>query len=530
MKTVSVGPGKGLVTSPHYLASEAGADILRKGGNAIEAAVATAATLAVVYPHMNGIGGDGFWLIAEPGRPPRVVEACGPSGERVDADLFRSAGHESVPTRGPLSANTVAGTIGGWQAALVQSAEWGGTLALPALIERAIGHAADGYPVSAFQAAASESHGPDFAAYPGFADQFLCEGSPTPKGSTLKQPALAETLRTLSKDGLDSFYRGALGDRIAADVVRFGVPLTRDDLAAYQPRWVEPLTYDLGDVRLFNTPPPTQGLASMLILGLACRIGLGRADSFRHVHGLVEATKRAFTIRDTIVGDPSVSSVNPAAYLDDDWLDAEAASINVAEASDWQARAGDGDTVWLGVVDAEGRSVSMIQSIYLKFGSGVVLPETGILWQNRGAAFALQPGSPRTVGPRRLPFHTLNPAMADFSDGRRMTYGTMGGDGQPQFQAALFTRYAFFGQDLQDSISAPRWLLGRFPSDGVTFLRVESDLGDDVINALGEAGHNVLTVPPTQSLMGHAGAIVRHPDGTLDGATDPRSDGAVVPG
>lgn len=528
--TVSVGAGRGLVTSPHHLASEAGAEILRAGGNAIEAAVATAATLAVVYPHMNSIGGDGFWLVAEPNKPPRVIEACGPSGERVSAELFRNAGHESVPARGPLSANTVAGTVGGWQTALDQSAKWGGAQPLSALLGRAIGYATDGYPVSAFQATASESHGPDFAAYPGFAGQFLRGGGPTPAGSILKQPALAETLRALRDDGLDTFYRGALGDRIAADLVRFGLPLTRGDLAAYRARWAEPLTFDLGDIRLFNTPPPTQGLASMLILGLACRIGLGRADSFRHVHGLVEATKRAFTIRDAIIGDPATWPSNPERYLDNAWLDAEATSIDVARASDWQARAGDGDTVWLGVVDAEGRSVSMIQSVYLKFGSGVVLPETGILWQNRGAAFSLQPGSPRTVGPRLRPFHTLNPAMADFSDGRRMTYGTMGGDGQPQFQATLFTRYAFFGQNLQEAISGPRWLLSRFPDDAATYLRVEEDLGGDVIAALGEAGHNVLSVPPKQSLMGHAGAIVRHPDGLLDGATDPRSDGAVIPG
>lgn len=518
----------GMVTAPHHLASEAGLRVLRDGGNAIEAIVATAASLAVVYPHMNGIGGDAFWLISEPGRPPRAIRACGPSGEKVDADLFRRAGLQAPPARGPLSANTVAGTVDGWRLALELSDEWGGALPLARLLEDPIRFAEDGYPVSAFQAEASKSHGPLLSAYSGFAEHFLDNGKPTAAGSILRQPALGRTLRTLASAGPDDFYRGRLAASIAADLERAGVPITAADLAAYRAAWVQPLTLDLGGIRLFNLPPPSQGLASMIILGLARRLDLGEAESFEHIHGLVEATKRAFAIRDAVIADPSVMTTHIGDYLEAGWLEREAGSIDMMGASPWLARASKGDTVWLGAIDGEGRAVSMIQSVFLKFGSGVVLPETGILWQNRGAAFSLDEASPRYVAPRRLPFHTLNPAFAEFADGRRMVYGSMGGDGQPQFQSAFFSRYAFFGQDIADAIAAPRWLVGRFDTELQTMLRVESDLGDRVVSDLENAGHAVVKVPAKTSLMGHAGAVIRDAEGNLTGASDPRSDGAAL--
>lgn len=516
---------RGMVTSPHHLASEAGLRVLRSGGNAIEAAVATAAVLAVVYPHMNGIGGDSFWLIAEPGRRPTAIRACGPSGATVDAELYAKAGLASVPVRGPLAANTVAGTIEGWRLALSSIADG---LDLEMLLEDAIHYAEAGYPVSRFQADSSVSHGPMLSPEPGFADHFLRDGGPTAAGSILKQPALGRTLRTLARNGLDDFYRGEIAASIAADFLRQGMPLTAADLADYRAASVQPLSFDLGGIRLFNHPPPSQGLASLIILGLFSRLNIAEAEGFDHIHGLVEATKRAFTLRDAIITDPGLMTADPRAYLDPAWLDAEADAIDPDHAANWLAKPAAGDTVWLGVTDGEGRAVSMIQSVFLKFGSGVVLPETGILWQNRGAAFELDPGSPRMVGPNRLPFHTLNPAMADFPDGRRMVYGSMGGDGQPQFQAALFSRYAFFGQELQDAIAAPRWLLGRSPTDSETILRMESRVSSSVLMRLRAAGHKVDLVPPFTPMMGHAGAIVRHASGLIEGANDPRSDGIAA--
>jgi gamma-glutamyltranspeptidase/glutathione hydrolase len=515
-----------MVTSPHHLASEAGLRILRGGGNAVEAAVATAAVLAVVYPHMNGIGGDAFWLLAEPGQKPVGIRAAGFSGAGVDRELFRNAGETSIPARGPLSANTVAGTVSGWARALDLASPWGSGLALDALLEEAVFHAESGFPVSTFQHEVSETHFDVLRAVPGFADHFLAGGRPIPAGRILKQPALGRTFRTLAREGLDSFYRGTVAAALARDFRHYGLPLGAADLADYRAEITEPISAVIRGIRIYNHPPPSQGIASLVILALADRLGISEADGFDHVHGLVEATKRAFVARDQVVGDPSTARGDPCAYLEPSWLERTAATIDRKRVSDIQLRAVHGDTVWLGVIDGAGRRVSMIQSVYLKFGSGVVLPETGILWHNRGGAFDLEPG-PREIGPRRMPFHTLNPAMADFPDGRRLVYGTMGADGQPQFQAALFSRYAFFGKDLQEAVSAPRWLLSRKVGEA-TRLHIEDRFDRGVVEALSNAGHNVTVAAPFTHQMGHAHALVRHASGLIEGASDPRSDGAAA--
>jgi gamma-glutamyltranspeptidase/glutathione hydrolase len=205
-----------------------------------------------------------------------------------------------------------------------------------------------------------------------------------------------------------------------------------------------------------------------------------------------------------------------------------AQTIDPARALPWPAPPSDGDTVWFGAIDAQGRAVSAIQSVYFEFGSGVVLPETGITWQNRGASFRLAPGGWNALKPGRKPFHTLNPALARLNDGRTLAYGTMGGEGQPQTQAAIFSRYALFGMDLQDAITAPRWLLGRAWGEESTSLKLEDRFDPALVAALVAAGHHVEMQAPFTSLMGHAGALVRHPDGRLEAATDPRNDGAAL--
>jgi gamma-glutamyltranspeptidase/glutathione hydrolase len=288
---------------------------------------------------------------------------------------------------------------------------------------------------------------------------------------------------------------------------------------------VRPLSVDLAAGRVYNLPPPTQGLASLMILGLFDRLGAAEADGFDHVHGLFEATKQAFLVRDRVVADPAVMADDPARFLAAADLDRRAARIDRGRALPWPAPEQAGDTVWLGAIDAAGCAVSFIQSLYWEFGSGVVLGETGIVWQNRGASFSLTPGARNALAPRRKPFHTLNPALAVLADGRVLCYGTMGGDGQPQSQAAVFTRYARFGHDLQAAVTAPRWLLGRTWGAASTTLKLEARLDRDVAAALAAAGHAVEVVEPYSQLMGHAGAVVRHHSGLIEGAADPRSDG-----
>jgi gamma-glutamyltranspeptidase/glutathione hydrolase len=252
-------------------------------------------------------------------------------------------------------------------------------------------------------------------------------------------------------------------------------------------------------------------------------------EGFDHLHGLIEATKRAFRIRDRHVGDPAYMSIPAQDFLDDEaLLDRLAEDIDRARALPWPEPSQAGDTVWFGAIDGDGRAVSAIQSLYFEFGSGLVLPETGITWQNRGSSFRLTEDGWNALKPRRKPFHTLNPALADLNDGRRMAYGTMGGEGQPQTQAAVFTRYGLYGMDLQDAITAPRWLLGRTWGEDSTSLKLEDRFDAGLVEQLRAAGHAVELVEPFTSTMGHAGALVRHADGALEGATDPRSDGAAL--
>ena len=517
---------RGMAVSPHHLASQAGLRVLQDGGTAVDAAVAIAAAIAVVYPHMNSLGGDSFWILSQPGRAPVAIDACGRAGGSVDLDLYRKAGLVAVPSRGPLAANTVAGTLSGWQAMLATGPS---RLPLARLLEDPITHARDGVVLTSGFEETLGAKRAELETVSGFADLYLPGGKTPSAGEILKQPALARTLDRLAADGLDSFYRGALARDLAADLKATGSPVTLADLQAHQSWTGAPLKLRLTGANLFNMVPPTQGLASLMILGLFERLGVGVAEGFDHVHGLVEATKQAFMVRDRYVGDPTYMQIDPQAFLDDSVaLDAMAAKVDLARALPWPQPAATGDTVWFGAIDSEGCAVSAIQSTYFEFGAGVVLPQSGIVWQNRGSSFKLTEGGWNALKPGRKPFHTLNPALARFDDGRTMVYGTMGGEGQPQTQAAVFSRYAMYGQGLQQAVTAPRWLLGKtWGAESVT-LKLEDRFDPSVIASLQAAGHDIEMMAPFTSTRGHAGALVRHADGTLEGAADPRSDGSVA--
>jgi gamma-glutamyltranspeptidase/glutathione hydrolase len=273
--------------------------------------------------------------------------------------------------------------------------------------------------------------------------------------------------------------------------------------------------------------PPTQGVASLMILGLYDRLGVKEAEGFAHLHGLIEATKQAFILRNAGLGDPDRMDPPAQEWLAPDRLDALAARIDPARALPWPHEAKPGDTIWMGAADADGCVVSFIQSVFWEFGSGLTCGDTGVFFQNRGTGFSLAPG-PNELGPFRRPFHTLNPALAQLSDGRVMAYGTMGGEGQPQTQAAVFTRHVLYGQDLQAAVTAPRWLLGRTWGDATMTLKLEDRFDPALVAALAQAGHEVETIPAFSDLAGHAGAVVLHPGGLIEAASDPRADGAAL--
>jgi gamma-glutamyltranspeptidase/glutathione hydrolase len=527
MDLYTAGYKRGVAAAPHRAAAEAGRHVLAEGGNAIEAMVAMGASIAAVYPHMAQVGGDGFWLVREPRGRVFAIMAGGRAGSKATPEFYR--GHDPIPTRGPMAALTVPGAVGGWIAALEAARAHGARMPLDVLLATAIAQARGGYAVTRSQARLTAEKLAGLKGDPGFAQTFLVDGKPPEEGATLRQVRLADTLEQLGHTGLDDFYRGDVAREIAADLERLGSPVTRDDLKNGRAAIEEPLSVTLEAGTLYNTPAPTQGFASLMILALFERLRVTEAEGFDHIHGSVEATKRAFRLRDRFLTDPARMEQPLERFLAPAFLDTEAMKIDRRKAAPWPSPCKEGDTVWMGAADGNGLVVSYIQSLYWEFGSGCVLPRTGILMQNRGASFSLDPRSHNRLAPARLPVQTLNPALAVLKDGRVMAYGAMGGDGQPQTQGALFTRHVLFKQDLAEAIDRPRWLLGRTWGDPRDDLRLEGRFDGNLADRLASAGHSVQMLSEDYSdVMGHAGAVVLHADGTLEGAHDPRADGGAA--
>ncbi len=513
-----IGARGGMAVSPEHHASQAGLSILMDGGTAIEAAIAMAAALSVTCPHMTGIGGDAFLLVHRPGEAPLAIMGCGAAGS--DAQLSLYAGCETIPERGALAANTVAGAVSSWQAALALPGA--SRLGLNRVLRDAIDFAADGVPVAPGLRKMIEAKREALSGVHGWEETFGAANG------TIRNVRLARTLGRLAAYGLQSFYTNGTADEIAQDLADVGAPVTADDLRFHRGSVEKPLTVKLHGCEVSSTPAPTQGFASLLILALTDQMKL-KPESFAQVHAVVEATKIAFGLRNREIHDPAFMTLDCQGMLDDaELIGVMAERIDHAKAAPWPKAGGPGDTTWFGAADAEGCVVSMIQSLYYEFGSGVVLPRTGITWQNRGASFRLAEDGWNALTPGRRPFHTLNPSLAKFDDGRVMAFGAMGGEGQPQTQAAIFNRYVKNGMALDKAVAAPRWLLGRTWGEDTTALRVESRFDAKVVDALRKAGHPVKMVEDYSDLMGHAGAIVRHGDGALDGAADPRCDGSVA--
>jgi gamma-glutamyltranspeptidase/glutathione hydrolase len=474
---------------------------------------------------MNAIGGDGFWLIRDPKGKVRAIEACGFAGEGASIERYRKLGFDAIPTRGPEAALTVPGTIGGWALALELSAALGGRLPLRVLLERAEKLAREGVAVSPSEARFDPLKDPALIAAPGFAKTYLLDGKPARAGAMRKATRLADTFAQLAHAGLDDFYRGDVGREIAADLERIGSPVVRADLRIYRAAWREPLTVRLKNATVYNTPAPTQGIASLMLLGLYERLGVRGVEGFEHAHALIEGFKRAQIVRDRVCVDFAVATADFSQLTSAAFLESEASKIDMRRAAPWPLPADKGDTVWIGAIDAEGVAVSFIQSVYWEFGSGCVLERTGVLMQNRGVAFSLDASAPNALRPGRRPFHTLNPPLALFDDGRLMSYGAMGGDGQPQFQAQVFARINA-GQKLADAVAAPRHFFGRTWGAGSASVKLEAGYDDAVASALARAGHEIERREPKDcDSFGHAGALVRSPKGVIIATHDPRSDG-----
>lgn len=521
--------GTAAVVAPHSAAAEAGQIILAEGGNAIEAMVAMAAAVAVAYPHMNGIGGDGFWVIRTPDGKVRAIEACGYAGSKATIPAYRAKGYDAIPVRGPDAALTVPGAIGGWMLALELSKALGGRMPVKHLLAQAEKLAREGMPVSQSEGRYLVKEREAILNVPGFAQHFLIENGKQPEAGTQRsQPRLAATFDHLAHQGLDDFYRGDIAREMATDLEAIGSAVTRDDLKRYEACWRAPLLVSVPGATLFNCQPPTQGLASLLLHAIFDRVAAREPESPAHWHGLVEAAKRAYAIRDRVVTDFAHLKADPAAYLTPERIEREAAAINMNRAAGWPLPSADGDTIWMGAIDGSGMAISFIQSLFWEYGSGVVLPKTGVLMQNRGLAFSLDPGAMNPLQPGRRPFHTLNCPLALFEDGRVASYGAMGGDGQPQFQAQVYFRAMRYGLPISEALDRPRFLFGRTWGKPSATLKVENRTDGHLLDRLASLGHQIEVIDkPYADMFGHAGMLVRDEKGRIEADHDPRADGGA---
>lgn len=522
----SKGRNQTAFTAPHYKATQAGQAILDAGGTASEAMVAAAAMVAVQYPHMNSIGGDGFWLICKPGEKPIAIDACGAAALHVDVAAYRKKS-DQLPDCGGEAAITMAGTISGWDKALQINA---GKHSLAQLLAPAINAAQQGVEVTQSLVDASKKTFERLNTLAPFAERYLKQGKALQVGDVIQNQPLADAFKHLAEHGLDDFYRGEMAEQMAQELALAGSPLVLDDFHCHQAKTVEPLTVNTSKGDLYNFDAPTQGLASLLILAIYDQLAEQATSESEHIHLLVEATKQAFIIRDQQIADPEQLSTPLQQWLSEDHIQQCVEKISLKKALPWPHMAKPGDTVWMGACDQYGTMVSFIQSIYWEFGSGVVLPSSGITWNIRAKSFTLDATHHNVLAPGKKPFHTLNPAYVELKDGRRMVYGTMGGEGQPQTQACIFSRYLYQNMSLIDAVAKPRWLLGRTWGDSSNNLRLENTLYQQFGATLQALGHDVTSVADNNELMGHAGAIMLEPQGTVIASSDPRSDGESLLG
>ena len=530
----------GMVTTPHYLASQAALEVLQKGGNAVEAAIAAASTIAVVYPHMNSIGGDNFWLIYNAKtKEVKALNSSGRAGENVTIDFYQKAGFAKIPARGPLAANTVPGAVAGWgEAHSYAESEIGNSLAWSELLQRAIRYAKEGFPLTESQAYWTTVNLEDdleFRAlqrFDEFARIYLKDGESPQPGAVFKQTDLGKTLQYIAENGAQSFYDGEIAQKIVSDLERLGGLLTLNDFKRHTSDWVKPISVDYRGYKAYNLPPNTQGMASLSILNILNHFDFNEIEegSAGYYHLLVEAIKLAFVDRDQYLTDPQFSNI-PL----DDLLSPERGEklANIIKenlrAKELQPLDAKGDTVWFGVVDNEGNAVSFIQSIYHEFGSAIIPEGTGVILQNRGSFFSLDETHVNCLMPGKRTFHTLNPAMLLRENQPALVYGTMGGEGQPQTQAMLVTRIIDYEMSVQAAIEAPRFLYGRTWGASSNSLKVENRISEQVRAALEQQGHHLEVLSDFTDTMGHAGAIYIDSDTNVKfGGTDPRSDGAAL--
>jgi gamma-glutamyltranspeptidase/glutathione hydrolase len=526
---------KGVVATSQPLAAEAGVELLRDGGNAFDAAVATAAALNVVEPTSTGLGGDVFALYRTADGDVGALRSCGGAPAAATLDAVRNAVADgdkrdadadavTMPKRGPHTV-TVPGTARGWETTVDEL----GRLTLADCLAPAVRYALDGYPVSEVVASQWE-HAEDLFEDDHARDAFLVDGRAPRVGERIRLPDLGRTLERVGRDGADVVYEGDVGEAIVDAVRSKGGFLSLADLAAFEPEFVDPLSTTYGGCEVYELPPNNQGLVALEALNIAEAVGVHDATGVDRLHLLAEATKRAFHDGHRYITDPDFEGVPPLNSRE--WARTRAADIDDTATADVsflpRTNGEDADTVLLCVADDAGNVVSYINSRFSGFGSGLVAGGTGIALQNRGSSFSLDPSHPNCIAPGKRPFHTLMPGLLDFApDGGSRddwaAFGVMGGFMQPQGHVQLVSNLVDCDYPIQRALDEPRW---RYRADGTLAVEERLGSGRGYKTKLARRGHDVRVLPP--SVFGGA-QLARTQEGTLSGATEPRKDGAVAP-
>jgi gamma-glutamyltranspeptidase/glutathione hydrolase len=516
----------GMVSTTQPLAAMAGVRVLMQGGNAVDAAVATAAALNVVEPLSTGVGGDVFALVrmAHDGKV-TALNASGRSAAAASLDEVVNKGLDAIPDRSPY-AITVPGAVSGWQAIIDRY----GNMELADVLKPAIEYAVDGFPVSEII-----SQYWDFSAYrleSGPAGhEMLLNGKPPQPGEVFKNPTLAETLRIIAEGGANAFYKGPIAENIANFVQEMGGWITTEDMAEHFAEWVEPICTSYRGFDCWQVPPPTQGLNTLMALNIAEGFDLGAMgfQSLDAYHHLIESMRLSFGDGMTYIADPAHMNVASTDLISKKYAATRGAMIDPDRALT-EAEVGPGrppghpDTVYLTCVDGDGNACSFINSVYMGFGTGLVVPTTGIALHNRGSSFVLDPNHANALGPSKRPFHTLIPGMVTQNDELWASYGVMGSMQQAQGHLQVISDMVDFGKSPQEALNAPRFSV-RF-EDGV-FLETLVDA--DVVKGLEAKGHPITIREPHGIWFGSGQIIRRDPEsGVLTGGSEPRADGAAI--
>ena len=514
----------GMIATSQPLACEAGLTILKKGGNALDAAIAAALALGVVEPMSTGIGGDAFLLYYRASDQRLYgVNGSGRCPRRLTLDALRQRGFEGVPSKGWGSV-TVPGAIDAFSEVLQRH----GRLSIAEVVEPAYIYARDGFPVSEIIAEQWQHDAPLLSQHSASAQTYLIDGKPPRAGDVHRQPHLADTLQILGEKGRDAFYRGDIAERIVAFSQADGGFFELDDFASHTTEWVEPISTDYRGHTVLELPPNGQGITALMILNVLQGFDLAAHEygSASYYHLLIEATKQAFADRNRYIADPACAEVPVRGLLSRSYAAARRQEINPSRAGDFSPGepAAFGDTVYVSCVDEERNVVSLIHSLFGGFGSGVVAGDTGICLQNRGAGFVGDPGHPNALQPGKRPFHTIIPAMI-LRDGRPwMCYGVMGGHMQAQGHVQVALNCIEFGMNVQEALEAPRCRIM-----GGREVALERAVPQTVRDELGFMGHELWPLGAQNVSYGGGQAIlIDHERGVLQGGSDHRKDGCAM--